>query len=194
MKKDLEVKGMSCAICKMTIEKNLNKLEGVNKCEVNLLENDMIIDYDENKIKLKDIADTVDKLGYELVIDDHNKKIDYSKLKLIISVLLVIFLMYVAMGHMLNLPLLTHDLFVTGIIELVIASIIYILEGKYFTSGLRSILHLNPNMDSLVAMSTLVSYLYSVYAIYKVMMGDTSFHYYFEIAVQNSFWHYHIFL
>lgn len=180
MKKDLEVKGMSCAICKMTIEKNLNKLEGVNKCEVNLLENDMIIDYDENKIKLEDIADTVDKLGYELVIDDHNKKIDYSKLKLIISVLLIIFLMYVAMGHMLNLPLLTHDLFVTGIIELVIATIIYILEGKYFTSGLRSILHLNPNMDSLVAMSTLVSYLYSVYAIYKVMMGDTSFHYYFE--------------
>ncbi len=180
MKKDLEVKGMSCAICKMTIEKNLNKMEGVNKCEVNLLENDMIIDYDEDKVKLEEIAQTVDKLGYELVLDKSKAKIDYSKLKLIISTVLVVLLMYVAMGHMFGLPSISHDMVVVGIVELIIATIIYILEGKYFVSGIKSVLHLNPNMDSLVAISTGVSYLYSLYAIFKIALGDHSFHYYFE--------------
>ena len=107
MKKCYEVKGMSCAICKNTIEKNLNKLDGVAKCQVNLLENDMIIEYDENKLSENELAATVDKLGYELVTGN-KRAIDYTKVKLIISIILVIFLMYLSMGHMLGLPALTH--------------------------------------------------------------------------------------
>ena len=179
MKKCYEVKGMSCAICKNTIEKNLNKLDGVAKCQVNLLENDMIIEYDENKLSENELATTVDKLGYELVTGN-KRAIDYTKVKLIISIILVIFLMYLSMGHMLGLPALTHDQFTLGILELITATLIYCLEFHYFISGIKSILHLNPNMDSLVALSTSVSYLYSLYAIFKVSSGDMSFHYYFE--------------
>lgn len=180
MKKNYQVKGMSCAICKNTIEKQLNKLDGVRQCQVNLLENDMIIDFDENKINIDKIAATVDHLGYELIIGAKKEKSDPRKLKLIISSALMILLMYFSMGHMLSLPFTHIDHFRIGIIELVIATLIYLLEGRYFVSGFKSLLNLNPNMDALVAISTGVSYIYSIYALLKAAAGDFSHHYYFE--------------
>lgn len=175
MKKDYEIKGMSCAICKNTIEKNVSKLEGVKSCQVNLLENDMLVEYDETKTDPEAIKRVVDNLGYEMLLEK-KKDIDYSKLKLIISVILMVVLMYQSMGHMLNLPSLPFG----NYLQLFLATIIYILEGHYFISGIKSIIHLNPNMDALVTLSCSVSYLYSIYALFKIANGDMSFHMYFE--------------
>lgn len=179
MKHNYEVKGMSCAICKNTIEKNLSKMDGVTSCNVNLLENDMIIDYDETKISKEELANKLDNLGYELVLNQ-KKKIDYHKIKFILSIVLMILLMYLSMGHMMHLPMIIHDMLYQSIIQAIVATIIYLLNFHYFTSGIKSLFHLNPNMDSLVALSTSVSYVYSIYAIYKISLGDHSFHLYFE--------------
>lgn len=179
MKHNYEVKGMSCAICKNTIEKNLSKMDGVTSCNVNLLENDMIIDYDETKISKEELANKLDNLGYELVLNQ-KKKIDYHKIKFILSIVLMILLMYLSMGHMMHLPMIVHDMLYQSIIQAIVATIIYLLNFHYFTSGIKSLFHLNPNMDSLVALSTSVSYVYSIYAIYKISLGDYSFHLYFE--------------
>ena len=175
MKKDYEIKGMSCAICKNTIEKNVAKMDGVISCQVNLLDNDMLVEYDESKLSEASIKKTVDDLGYEMLLEK-KKEIDFTKIKLIVSVVLMVILMYLSMGHMLHLPNVPYSNF----LQLVIATVIYILEFHYFKSGVRSILHLSPNMDALVTLSCSVSYLYSLYALYKLSIGDTSFHLYFE--------------
>ena len=140
----------------------------------------MIIDYDEEKISETKIADTVDRLGYELVVDDQKTKKDPYKAKLIVSIGLMIVLMYFSMGHMVGLPFTNISHFTIGIIEVIIASAIYLLEFHYFSSGIKSLLNLNPNMDALVAISTGISYLYSFYALLKAFSGDYSYHYYFE--------------
>ncbi len=175
MKKDYEIKGMSCAMCKNTIEKNVNKMEGVITCQVNLLDNDMLVDFDETKTSIDAIKRVIDGLGYELVLEK-KKTVDYSKLKLIISVILMIILMYMAMGHMFALPELPYN----NYLQLIVATIIYILNIHYFKSGIKSIIHLSPNMDALVTLSCVVSYLYSIYALVKISAGNHSFHLYFE--------------
>lgn len=175
MKKDYEIKGMSCAICKNTIEKNVSKMDGVRSCQVNLLDNDMLIEYDETKLSENTIKKVVDDLGYEMLLEK-KKELDLTKIKLIISVILVIILMYLSMGHMLHLPSVPFS----DYWQLLIATIIYILEFHYFKSGFKSIVHLNPNMDALVTISCSVSYLYSIYALFKINTGASNFHLYFE--------------
>ena len=179
MKKEYRVEGMSCAICKNTIENNLNKLDAVTSCQVQLLDNAMMIEYDENKISEEELAKKVDNLGYKLVIKQ-SKKVNKSRLNLVISLILMLVLMYFAMGHMMGLPLPNLSHHTIALIQLFLATIIYILNAHYFFSGIKSITHLNPNMDALVTLSVSVSYLYSLYAIYKMFNGDNSFHLYFE--------------
>ncbi len=180
MKKNYTVKGMSCAICKNTIEKNLSKLDAVKSCSVNLLENEMAIEYDENKLSENELAKDVKDLGYELLLKDTGKKVDSTRIRFIASIILMVILMYFSMGHMLHLPYPSLDQFNIALIEMALAIIIYILNFHYFKSGWLSLLHLNPNMDALVALSTSVSFLYSLWATYKISIGDTSFHLYYE--------------
>lgn len=180
MKKAYEVKGMSCAICKNTIEKNIGKLDAVNECKINLLENEMAIEYNEQQLSEQELAKNVEELGYELIINRKINKVDYHKIKFIISIILMFVLMYFSMGHMLRLPTFIHDPFTVALIELILTVFIYILNIKYFKSGIQSLLHLNPNMDALVAISTSVSFVYSLWATVKIFNGDNSFHLYFE--------------
>lgn len=180
MKKNYEVKGMSCAICKNTIEKNLGKLDAVNNCSINLLENTMTIEYDEEKLPENELASTIKDLGYELVTEQTNPKIDNQKVKFILSLILIIVLMYFSMGHMLSLPMPVHNPLILALIQLAITLVIYGLNFHYFKSGILSLFHLNPNMDALVALSTSVSLLYSLWATYKLSLGDASFHLYYE--------------
>ena len=180
MKKNYEVKGMSCAICKNTIEKNIGKLDAVKSCNINLLENEMSIEYDETKLSEENLAKNVEDLGYELVIGQKAKQIDATKIKFIASIILMLILMYFSMGHMFNLPMFTHNELILALIQLGLTTIIYILNFHYFKSGIQSLVHLSPNMDALVALSTSVSFLYSLFATYKIAMGDMTYHLYYE--------------
>ena len=175
MEKTYEVKGMTCVICKANVEKALNKLSGVDSALVNLLENEVTINYDENTINEETLAKAVKDAGYELLINK-TKTIDNEKIKLIVSILLVVILMIISMSNMHALSSLSNYL------ELILASIIILLNIHFYNSGFKALFNGNPNMDSLVAISSFVAYIYSIYALIKINSGTLNYHLYFETA------------
>ena len=92
MEKTYEVKGMTCVICKGNVEKALKNTKGVSDCKVNLLENEALVTFDENKVNEEDLAKSVADAGYELVIRKSNAP-DLEKVIMIVSVILVLILM-----------------------------------------------------------------------------------------------------
>lgn len=169
MEKTYEVKGMTCVICKGNVEKALNNLSGVNSAIVNILENEVTVNYDETLINEDILYKAIKDAGYELVINT-NKKIDRNKVSLIISILLMIVLMYLSMNNILFN------------IQPLLALLIILLNINIYSSGFKSLIKLNPNMDSLVFLSSLVSYIYSLYSLIKINNGNNDYHLYFETS------------
>lgn len=165
MEKTYQVNGMSCVICKSNVESCLNKLDGVNSAIVSLMDNEVLIDYDETIISEEMLAKTVKDNGYELIINQ-KRKIDTNLTKLIISIVLTVVLMINSMLY--------KDIVYS---QAVLALIIIILNINYYKSGFKSLVSLKPNMDSLVSISSLISYLYSIFAMNKQM-----YHLYFETS------------
>lgn len=174
MEKTYEVKGMTCVICKGNVERALNNAEGVKDVKVNLLENEATITFDESITDETKLAKAVKDSGYELVISKTNT-IDYTKINMIISVVLVLILMYFSMGHMFNIHIPEYGKY----IQFVLCTIIIILNIHYYKSGFNSLKNLHPNMDALVSISSLVSYLYSIYV---MLINNHHYHLYFETA------------
>lgn len=175
MEKTFEVKGMTCVICKANVEKALNSVNGVNSALVNLLENEVIVNFDENIANDTILAKAVADAGYELLINK-KKTNDKDKIRLIASILLMIILMIVSMYCMNN-----YSLYL-ALLELLLASIIIIINNHYYKNGFKSLAHLNPNMDSLVSLSSFISYLYSIYSLIKINNGYLDYHLYFETS------------
>lgn len=165
MEKTYQVNGMSCVICKSNVESCLNKLDGVNSAIVSLMDNEVLIDYDETIISEEMLAKTVKDNGYELIINQ-KRKIDTNLTKLIISIVLTVVLMINSMLY--------KDIVYS---QAVLALIIIILNINYYKSGFKSLVSLKPNMDSLVSISSLISYLYSIFA-----MNKQTYHLYFETS------------
>ncbi|MBQ5805401.1 MAG: cation-translocating P-type ATPase, partial [Erysipelotrichaceae bacterium] len=99
MEKTYEVKGMTCVICKGNVERALKNTPGVLECKINLLENEASVSFDESRTNEEIMAKAVKDAGYELVIHK-NEGIDTDKIRLLISCVLVLILMYFSMGHM----------------------------------------------------------------------------------------------
>ena len=171
MEKIYEVEGMTCVICKANVEKALNKCTGVNKANVNLLENEVFVDFDENKISELDLKKAVDKAGYKLLLSKE-KKTDKEKIKLVLSIISCILLMYFSMYS-------KND---TSIIQLFLCLFALIINKHFFISGFKALFSLNPNMDSLVSLSSAVSFIYSLFALYKIKNGDIFYNLYFETS------------
>ena len=150
-----KVDGMSCIICKNTVEKTLNKIDGVNKASVNLLDNEVLIDYDENKVPYKLLEQEIKKAGYTLSKKKNENKT--SIIKLIISIILSILLMSFMFIQM-SLTIIY--------IEVLITMIIVILNFNIIKSGINALIHLNPNMNSLVTISALSAFIYSIINIF----------------------------
>ncbi len=174
MEKTYEVKGMSCIICKGNVEKALKQLDGVSSGKVNLLENEVTVEYDENKVSEDQLAEAVKDAGYELIIKK-NEQIDSEKLLMIISIILTIILMYFSMGHMFGLHIPHYGKY----IQWILCTIIIILNRHYYISGFKSLKALRPNMDALVSISSFVSYIYSLYVLFT---GNEKYSLYFETA------------
>ncbi len=174
MEKTYEVKGMTCVICKGNVEKALKNTKGVSDCKVNLLENEALVTFDENKVNEEDLAKSVADAGYELVIRKSNAP-DLEKVIMIVSAILVLILMVFSMGHMFGIHIPAYGKYV----QLILCTIVMILNSHYYRSGFRSLFHLSPNMDSLVSLSSSVSYLYSLYVLF---FGKEGYHLYFETA------------
>ncbi len=174
MEKTYEVKGMTCVICKSNVEKCLNGLKGVNNAIVSLMDNEVLIDFDEKEIMEESMAKAVKDAGYELIINA-KKKMDDGMIKLVISIAVMAVLMILSMSSMKS-P--TSTMWIQAILALVILG----LNFRYYRSGFTSFFHKSPNMDSLVALSSSVSYLYSLYAALQIWKGKTGYHLYFETS------------
>ena len=158
------VTGMSCAACSARVEKAVSGVDGVTSCAVSLLTNSMGV---EGTAKPEDIIKAVENAGYgaSLKTEEALEDTETPRLRkrLILSLAFLLPLMYFSMGHMLwNLPLPTENHLIIGIIQLVLAAIVIIINRRFFISGFKGVIHKAPNMDTLVALGAGTSFVYSV--------------------------------
>lgn len=164
-----DISGMSCSACSAHIENRVNKIDGV-KASVNLLSNSMVTEFDDSIVSEEDIINAVVEVGYKAKVHEdkvqNNKhKADKKLISLIISVVLLIPLMIVGMGHMYSLSI---KPLTSAVIQIILTGVIVALNFKYFTSGFKGLFRLSPNMDSLIALGATASIVYSVIAIFTV--------------------------
>jgi len=203
------VTGMSCAACQVRVEKAVSALPGVKSCAVSLLTNSMGV---EGDVSSAEIIKAVENAGYgaslkksgaggkasavngeEELLDRETPKM---KKRLVASVVLLLPLLYVSMGHMLwnwtLPPFLDGNHVAMGLYELLLSAFIMVINQKFFVSGFKGLLHKSPNMDSLVALGSGAAFVYSVIALFlmsgAVLAGDEEKikylmnHFYFESA------------
>ncbi len=174
------VTGMSCAACSARVEKAVSNVDGVNQCSVNLLTNSMIVDGSASQ---EAIIKAVQDAGYDAYIptekkvekkDDDLKDLETPKLlkRLISSLAILVVLMYFTMGHMMfswPLPsILEGNYIAVGLIELILSSVIIIINRKFFISGFKAVIHKAPNMDTLVALGSGIAYIWSLYELFAM--------------------------
>ena len=186
------ISGMSCAACASTVEKSVKKLPGVKQANVNLLQNRLDIEYDDAKLNDSKIISAITSSGYGASLPNKEVKKDNEdnlKRPLIISIIFLIILMYVSMGMMLHLPypkILEEKVF-KGILELLLVTPIVVLNFHYFTNGFKHLFKGSPNMDTLIAIGSSASLVYSIVTLlldaHNLTQGiDITSHYYFESA------------
>lgn len=180
--KQYNVTGMSCASCVARVEKAVNKVDGVTSCSVNLLTNSMSVDGD---VKSSDVISAVEKAGYGASLKGNSSKENKSndeplkdtetpklKKRLFSSLVFLLLLMYISMGHMMwGFPLpsiLANNNIAMGLIQLLLTGIIMVINQKFFISGFKALIHRSPNMDTLVALGAGASFIYSVYALFAM--------------------------
>ena len=178
------VTGMSCAACSARVEKAVSKVPGVTSCSVSLLTNSMGV---EGNSAPEDIIRAVEEAGYgaslghaeaavssasagEEALKDRETPI--LKKRLIASVILLIPLLYLSMGHMMwgwPLPAWFDGNHVAmGLVQLVLTGLIMVINQKFFISGFKALLHRAPNMDTLVAMGASAAFLWSLYVLFAM--------------------------
>ena len=189
-----QITGMSCAACQIHVAKSVQKLDGVSDVDVSLLANTMVVKYDDLKTDSQKIAEAVSKAGYGAFLFEHHggrndfrrewqrrkeeEVLNQKKLKrrLILSIIFLIPLLYISMGHMLLLPV---PLFLSGkensllfaFTQFLLTISVVVINGHFFVSGIKAFFNKMPNMDSLVAIGAGASLLYGIFAIYMMIYG-----------------------
>lgn len=183
--KQYTVTGMSCAACSTRVEKAVSKVPGVTSCSVSLLTNSMGVDGNASP---EDIILAVEEAGYGASLKDKNsdsiqsasrhddslddKETPVLKRRLMASLIFLIILMYISMGYMMwGWPLpswLQGNHIAMGLLQLLLSGIIMVINQKFFISGFKSLWHLAPNMDTLVALGSAASFIYSTYALFAM--------------------------
>ena len=177
----LAIDGMTCSACSNGLEKYLNKQKGINSANVNLVMANASIEYDENILDMHKIEEFVKQAGFkslgefkEIKIESKSKK---EKIKFIIFTILACILMYISMGHMINLPTIPfldpHMHSTNYMISLLVLTIAFLIYGyDILKNGYKNLIHKTPNMDTLVAIGVIASFLYSLYNMYLVFKGN----------------------
>jgi P-type Cu+ transporter len=199
----LMVEGMTCASCSSAVERSLKKLDGVEIASVNLATNKATIKYDGSKVKIAELKKAVEKAGYvpkdiekTLATDEDQIRKDKESKdmfhRLMLSIFFSIPLLYIAMGHMFipdiaKLPAIidvhNYPLNFT-LVQLVLTLPVLWAGRKFFLIGFKTLFKGSPNMDTLVAIGTGAAFLYGLYAIVAIYLGDFSFveNLYFEVS------------
>lgn len=176
----LKIGGMTCSACSSGLEKYLNKQEGVKEATVNLVLSIATITYEN--ITVKDIERYIKEAGFTSLgefIGIEDKVINKTdKIKLIFLGLLIIFIMYISMGNMLNLPSIPYLNQKSPLIlstTMLIITLVYLIYGlDIIKSGIKNLLHKMPNMDTLVMFSVIFSFLYSLYNYINILLGNNA--------------------
>lgn len=196
------ITGMSCAACVARVEKAVNTVEGVNSCSVSLLTNSMGVEGSANP---QDIISAVESAGYGASLknnktsqskqsDDELKDTETPKLKkrLVASVGFLAVLMYISMGHVMwgwyLPPQLSENPLAIGLLQLLLTVAIMVINQKFFINGFKGLLHKSPNMDTLVALGSGASFVYSTYALFKMttVSGEMAHHFLHEFYFESA--------
>lgn len=177
----LSIEGMTCSACSNGLEKYLNKQNGVYNASVNLVMANSTIEYDEKILNQEKLEEFVKRAGFKSLGEfkeiKFEKKSKLDKIKFIIFTFLAIILMYISMGHMINLPTIPfldpHINSTNYMIALCILTICFIIYGfDILKNGYKNLIHKTPNMDTLVGIGVIVSFLYSLYNMFLVFSGN----------------------
>ena len=171
---------MSCAACSARVEKAVSAVEGVSSCTVSLLTNSMTV---EGTAAPESIISAVNKAGYKAKLkggkteggDEGNE--NPLKARLISSVILLVILMYFSMGHMMwGFPLpkwFDGNHVAMGLVQLLLSGMIMVINQKFFVSGFKGLIHRAPNMDTLVALGSAASFIWSVFVLFLMTKAQT---------------------
>lgn len=182
------VTGMSCAACSANVEKAVSRLAGVETVQVNLLTKRMTVSYNTDTLNTDTIIQTIEKIGYgAFPLSEENmvrpsaqqtdsEIADAEKKQFIFSLFFLIPLMYVSMGRMLKLPLPsffagTENALIFVFTQFLLTLPVLILNRRFFTNGLTSLLHGVPNMNSLIAVGSGAAVIYGIFALYRIGYG-----------------------
>ena len=184
MKKQLlDITGMSCSACSSRIEKVVNRMQGVEQMSVNLLKNNAHVTFDESVVDEKAIIARIEKLGFGARVHAANvaapvpqqdtaaQEMEEMKQRLIGSLLFAGLVFYQHMGRMWGWPLpafYTDNHVAMGLTQLLLTVAVMVINQKFFISGFKSLWHKAPNMDTLVALGSTASFVYSVYALFAM--------------------------
>lgn len=179
----LSIDGMTCSACSSGLEKYLNKQNGIYNANVNLVMANATIEYDEKILDIKLIEEYVKKAGFKSLGEfkeiNLSKETKHNKILFIIFTFLAILMMYISMGHMLNMPSIPlldmHMYPIYYTISLCVLAIVFLIYGfDIIKNGYKNLIHLTPNMDTLVAIGVITSFLYSMYNMVLVFDGVDS--------------------
>ena len=184
MKQKYNVTGMTCAACQANIDRRVKKLDGVKSVDVNLLSNSMTVEFNEDVVGDSEIIAAVTEIGYGASLygekkEDKNENSTETERKnmlkrLISSVILMIPLMYIAMGHMMGLPMPHMPDIANAITQMLLTILVIFINRKFFIVGSKALVKLSPNMDSLVMTGSGAAFIYGVITIYRMAYGDSS--------------------
>ncbi|MDD3706629.1 MAG: copper ion binding protein, partial [Clostridiaceae bacterium] len=196
----IPIEGMTCAACAKSIERAVGKLPGVESVSVNFATEKANVRYDPTDLRLSEIKQAIAKAGYKALEIESKDNVDEDKkrkdreirilwTKFIVSAVFAVPLLYIAMGHMIGLPL-PDALHPTdyplrfAITQIILTIPILIAGYRFYTVGFRAIWNRSPNMDSLIAMGTSAAVLYSLYSAYQISIGHSMYvmDLYFESA------------
>lgn len=181
-KQEFQVSGMTCSACQARVLKAVESLEGSKNVNVNLLTGKLVVMFDEQKITPKDILRAVENVGYKIetideedesaikwkmIKENQKKELQSMKVRLIVSILILLPLLYLSMGAMIGLkfPMLlmqNSNAIWLVIIQFVLTTIIAIINRKFFINGFKALIKRSPNMDSLVAIGSSSAYVYGL--------------------------------
>ena len=192
-----KVEGMTCSACANRVERVTQKIEGVELAVVNFATEKLTIKLDADVASYGQVKAAVEKAGFQLVSEEDTIKGEEKKhdeaskllIRFIISLIFAVPLLIISMGHMVGMPL-PHLIdpmmnpFNFGIVQLILTLPVVMAGYKFYQVGIKNLIQLSPNMDSLIAIGTLTAFFYSVFGIYKITQGDASYamHLYFESA------------
>ena len=185
MTEKFNVTGMTCSACSAHVEKSVKKLDGVKSVNVNLLQNNMHVDFDETAISVDDIINAVVSGGYGASVagkeqEKKDNKIDNEisnmKFRLIVSLVCLVPLMYISMGHMWGWPFLNvfhgaENGITFALTQMLLTLPIMYVNRKYYITGFKTLFHGAPNMDSLIAIGSGAAFVYGIIAIYCIGYG-----------------------